>query len=141
MTSLITLNILIAFKTENAKEEEIWASVNKLTVIKEYHDDSKSSWSKGKYWLGGQVQMELDEEITLKKIANVRKISHERFKEYGACNSAEMASVWRSQRQTDEMEKIVEKYLQIYKIRVVNDELIKCTNLNTDTIGGIIGFM
>ena len=85
--------------------------------------------------------MELDEEITLKKIVDVRKISTQRFEEYGACNSAEMASVWRSQRQIDEMEKIVEKYLQIYKIRVVNDELIKCTNLNTDTIGGIIGFM
>ena len=115
MTSIITLNTLIAFKPENAKEEEIWASVNKLTVVKEYHDNSKSSWAKGKYWLGGQIQMELDEEITLKKIANVRKISHERFVEYGACNSAEMASVWRAQRQIDEMEKIVEKYLQIYK--------------------------
>ena len=140
MTSLITLNTLLVFKPENEKEEEIWESVSKLTVIKEYHVDSKSSWSKGKYWLGGQVPMELDEEITLKKIANVRKISHERFEEYGACNSAEMASVWRAQRQTDEMEKIVEKYMEIYKIRLT-DELLKCTNLNTDTIGGIIGFM
>ena len=84
--------------------------------------------------------MELDEEITLKKIVDVRKISTQRFEEYGACNSAEMASVWRSQRQIDEIEKIVEKYMEIYKIRV-GDTLIKCTNLNTDTIGGIIGFM
>ena len=40
----------------------------------------------------------------------------------------------------DEMEKIVEKYLQIYKTRV-NDELIKCTKLNTDNINDIIGFV
>ena len=140
MTSLITLNTLLAFKPENAKEEEIWAGINNFTVLKEYLDTSKSSWAKCKYWLGGQIPMDLDEEITLKKIANVRDIGIQRFEEYGACNSAEMASVWRSQRQIDEMEKIVEKYLQIYKIRV-NDELIKCTNLNTDTIGGIIGFM
>ena len=140
MSSIISLNTLIAFKPENAKEEEIWASVKNLTVIKEYHDDSKSSWSKGKFWLGGQVKMDLDEEITLKKISNVRDIGIERFKEYGACNSAEMASVWRAQRQTDEMEKIVEKYMEIYKIRLT-DELLKCTNLNTDTINGVIGFM
>jgi hypothetical protein len=140
MTSVITLNTLIAFKPENAKEENIWASVKNLTVIKEYQDDSKSSWSKGKFWLGGQVKMELDEEITLKKIAKVRDIGIERFAEYGACNSAEMASVWRAQRQIDEMEKIVKKYMEIYKIRLT-DELLKCTNLNTDTINGVIGFM
>jgi hypothetical protein len=141
MTSLITLNTLLAFKPENAKEDEIWASVKNFKVLKEYHDDSKSSWAKGKYWLGGQVQMELDEEITLKKIVDVRKISHERFAEYGACNSAEMASICRSQRQIDEIEKIVEKYLQIYKIRIITDTLTQCTNLNTDNIGGIVGFM
>jgi hypothetical protein len=140
MTSIITLNTLIAFKPENIKEENIWSSVSNLTVIKEYQVDSKSSWSKGKYWLGGQVPMNLDEEITLEKIANVRNIGIQRFEEYGACNSAEMASVWRAQRQIDEMEKIVEKYLQIYKIRV-NDELIKYTKLNTDTINNVIGFM
>lgn len=140
MTSVITLNTLLAFKPENQKEEDIWASVKNLTVIKEYQSDSKSSWAKGKYWLGGQVQMNLDEEITLEKISNVRNIGIQRFEEYGACNSAEMASVWRSQRQIDEMEKIVEKYLQIYKIRI-NDELIKCTKLNTDTINNVIGFM
>ena len=71
---------------------------------------------------------------------NYKKISEERFAEYGACNSAEMASVWRSQRQIDEMEKIVKKYMEIYKIRLT-DELLKCTNLNTDTINGVIGFM
>ena len=140
MTSIITLNTLIDFKPENVKEENIWDSVKNLTVLKEYQVDSKSSWAKGKFWLGGQVPMNLDEEITLKKISNVRNIGIQRFEEYGACNSAEMASVWRSQRQIDEMEKIVEKYMEIYKIRV-GDTLIKCTNLNKDTIVGIIGFM
>ncbi len=140
MTQIITLNTLLAFKPENPKEEEIWADVKNFKVLKEYQDDSKSNWSKGRFWLGGQVPMDLNEEITLKKIANVKKISEERFKEYGACNSAEMASVWRSQRQIHEMEKIVQKYLLIYKIRVT-DELLKCTNLNTDTINGVIGFI
>jgi len=140
MTSVITLNTLLAFKPANPKEEKIWAGINNFTVLKEYLDTSKSSWAKGKYWLGGQVPMDLDEEITLKKITNVRNIGIQRFEEYGACNSAEMASVWRAQRQIDEIEKIVEKYLQIYKIRV-NYQLLKCTKLNTDTIDGIIEFM
>ena len=73
MTSIITLNTLLAFKPENQKEENIWASVSNLTVLKEYQVDSKSIWSKGKYWLGGQVPMNLDEEISLEKI-NIMKV-------------------------------------------------------------------
>jgi hypothetical protein len=55
-----------------------------------------------------------------------------RYIEYGGpCNSAEAASIWNSERQLNEIETIVKKYMEIYKIRVEN-ELLKIKNLNND---------
>jgi hypothetical protein len=42
-----------------------------------------------------------------------------------------MASIWRSERQLAEIEEIVKKYEEIYKLRVTN-ELLKIQKLNNE---------
>jgi hypothetical protein len=140
MNNKATLNKLIGFVPENDAEREIFGSCKK-TVLYEYLQDSKSSWSKGQFYLGGFIEMKPDDEITLKQIDEVKIIREQRYIEYGgACNSAEMASIWRSERQLSEIEEIVKKYEEIYKLRVTN-ELLKIQRLNTDVTSSIVGFI
>jgi hypothetical protein len=137
---MTTLNKLIEFVPENDAEREIFDSCKK-DVLNEYLKDSKSSWSKGQFYLGGFIQMKPDEEITLKKIDEVKIIREQQYIEYGgACNSAEMASIWNSERQLAEIEEIVKKYEEIYKLRV-EKELLKIQKLNNDVTSSIIGFI
>ena len=140
MNNKATLNKLIGFVPENDAEREIFGSCKK-SVLYEYLQDSKSSWSKGQFYLGGFIEMKPDDEITLKQIDEVKIIREQRYIEYGgACNSAEMASIWRSERQLSEIEEIVKKYEEIYKLRVTN-ELLKIQRLNTDVTSSIVGFI
>ena len=140
MNNKATLNKLIGFVPENDAEREIFGSCKK-TVLYEYLQDSKSSWSKGQFYLGGFIEMKPDDEITLKQIDEVKIIREQRYIEYGgACNSAEMASIWRSERQLSEIEEIVKKYEEIYKLRVTN-ELLKIQRLNNDVTSSIVGFI
>lgn len=118
MTNKATLNSLINFVPENEFESEIF-NVN-TSVLNKYFKDTKESWSKGKFFLGGQIPMELDEEITFSKINNVREISKQRMNDIGICNSWEMASVYAAERQLNEMEIILTKYHEIYKLRMKN---------------------
>ena len=137
---MATLNKLIAFVPENDAEREIFDSCKK-DVLNEYLKDSKSSWSKGQFYLGGFNKMKPDDEITLKQIDEIKKIREQRDIEYGgACNSVEMASILRSERQLAEIEKIVKKYEEIYKLRVTN-ELLKIQRLNNDVTSSIVGFI
>jgi len=119
-----TLNNLIAFVPENDAEREIFDSWRK-DVLNDYLQDSKSTWSNGQFYLGGFIKMKPDEEITLKKIDEVKIIRAQRYIEYGhPCNSVETASIWRSERQLFEFEEILKKYEEIYKLRV-EKELLK----------------
>jgi hypothetical protein len=137
---MATLNKLIEFLPENEAERKIFDSCKK-DVLKEYLQDSKSSWSKGQFYLGGFIKMKPDDEITIKNIDEVKKIRTQRYIEYGGpCNSAEMASIWRSERQLDEIEEIVKRYEEIYKLRVTN-ELLKIQRLNNDVTSSIVGFI
>ena len=135
-----TLNNLIGFVPENDAEREIFERCKK-SVLNEYLEDTKSSWSKGQFYLGGFIKMKPDDEITLKQIDEIKKIREQRDIEYGgACNSVEMASILRSERQLAEIEKIVKKYEEIYKLRVTN-ELLKIQRLNNDVTSSIVGFI
>ena len=135
-----TLNNLIGFVPENDAEREIFDSWRK-DVLNDYLQDSKSTWSNGQFYLGGFIKMKPDEEITLKKIDEVKIIRAQRYIEYGhPCNSAEMASIWRSERQLAEIEEIVKKYEEIYKLRV-EKELLKIQKLNYDVTSSIVGFI
>jgi len=134
-----TLNNLIAFVPENDEERTIY-DVCKKDVLNEYLVDTKSTWSKGQFYLGGFIKMKPDDEITLKKINEVKIMRDKSIAENGVCNSAEMASVWRSERQLAEIEKIVKKYEEIYKLRV-EKELLKIQRLNNDVTSSIVGFI
>ena len=135
-----TLNNLIGFVPENDAEREIFERCKK-SVLNEYLEDTKSSWSKGQFYLGGFIKMKPDDEITMKKIDEIKIIREQRYIEYGGpCNSAEMASIWRSERQLAEIEEIVKKYEEIYKLRV-EKELLKIQKLNYDVTSSIVGFI
>ena len=129
-----TLSKLLDFVPQNDAEIAVYNA--NTSVLHTYLDNTKSSWSGGKYYLGGQIELGLDDEITNELIAKA-------WKEFGdsyACNSAEMASIWRSERQLGEIETIVKKYIEIYKMRV-EDELLKIKSLNNDVASSIVDFI
>jgi hypothetical protein len=105
------------------------------TVVAEYMEDTKTSWSKGGYWLGGQIKLMPTEKITDELFARVKQIYVEKS-DYGPANSWEMASIWRAQRQFTEIETVVKRYREVIRQRVLA-ELAK-TPLPTDVHGIII---
>ena len=136
MTSKVTLNILLNFLPENDIESEIF-NVNK-NVLTTYLNDTKESWSKGKFYLGGQIPMDLDEEITFLKIKNVREIMNQRMNDFGICNSYELGRVNETIRHVNEMEIILKKYQEIYKLRMTN--ILYTTILKKDLSDEIIRY-
>lgn len=135
---MISLNKLIEFTPNDDTEREIFESCKK-DVLNEYLADTKSTWSKSTFYLGGQIKMNPDEEITLDKIKEVRKISKQREIEYGGpCNSAEVASIWRHERQLSEIEVIVKIYSEILKYRYLKE--LEKTKLNTDVSNIIVSY-
>ncbi len=136
---MATLNKLIEFVPENDAERTIY-DVCKKDVINEYLQETKSTWSKGTFYLGGFIKMKPDEEITMNKIDKANDMREKSVAENSICNSAEMASVWRSERQLKEIKEIVKKYEEIYKLRV-EIELNKIKGLNNDMSYSIVGFI
>ena len=136
--STITLNILLSFTANDDNERTIFETCKK-NVLNEYLTDTKSTWSNGTFYLGGFIKMKPDEEITLKQINEVKIIREKRIEEYGdPCNSWEMASIWRSERQLNEMEEIVKKYLEILKYRYLKE--LEKTILNNDVNNVIVSY-
>ena len=105
------------------------------TVVAEYMEDTKTTWSKGGYWLGGQVKLMPTDKITDELIERVKQIYVEKS-DYGPANSWEMASIWRCQRQFTEIEAVVKRYREVMRQRVLA-ELAK-TPLNADVNGIIV---
>ena len=137
---MATLHNLLEFVPENDEERAIFDNCKK-DVLNEYLKDTNSSWSKGQFYLGGFIQMKPYDEITLKKIDEVKQQREKRYIEYGGpCNSAEMSSIWNSERQLDEIEIIVKKYEEIYK-SLVKKELLKIQKLNNDVTSSIVEFI
>ena len=108
------------------------------TVVAEYMEDTKTTWSKGAYWLGGQVKMMPTDKITDELFARVKQLYVEKS-DYGPANSWEMASIWRAQRQFAEIEAVVKRYREVMRQRVLS-ELAK-TPLPTDVHGIIISHL
>ena len=119
MTHLLkaTLINLINFVPTGAQETALFNSVKK-TVLNEYLNDSMKY--NGQFYLGGQVKMYPDEEITLGKIQEVRDINIKRLSECGGpCNSFEASSIYNHDRKLNEIEAIIKCYLQICELHAV----------------------
>ena len=85
---------------------------NPNPTIKYIIRQTLESWSGGKYYLGGQLQLSLKDKISAETIQTVKDISMERCRKYGGpCNSSEDASMRRSENQL----KIIENLLVLYK--------------------------
>jgi len=133
---MTTLNKLIEFTPNDDAEREIFESCKK-DVLNEYLEDTKSTWSKGTFYLGGFIKMKPDDEITLNQIDEVKIIRARRTEEYGGpCNSWEAASIWRSERQLSEIEVLVKKYSEIIKYRYLKE--LEKTKLNNDVNNVIV---
>lgn len=102
-------------------------------VVQEYIEHTKSSWSKGCYWLGGQVKLNPSDKITEELLEKVQKNQNE---PYEACNSAELASIWRSTRQFSQITTLVQQFRDNAKERVLHE--LNKTKLNTDVNGIIV---
>jgi len=135
---MATLNKLIEFTPNDDDERTIFEDC-KRDVLNEYLADTKSSWSKGTFYLGGFIKMKPDDEITLKQIDEVKITRAKRIDEYGGpCNSWEAASIWRSERQLSEIEVLVKIYSEIIKYRHLKE--LEKTKLNNDVNNVIVSF-
>ena len=132
-----TLNNMILFVPRNNQERALYNLIDKEALHK-YLEDTKSKYYGGKFYLGGQIKMGPDDEITLQKFNEAREITKQRLIEYGGpCNSWEAASISHSERILDNAEKIVKCYYKIGYLR----ELEKVGKLNSDINAEIAEFL
>ena len=111
-----TLNNLIKFTPNGDIEREIFDKLDK-TVLQWYLNDSVK-YHKGYFYLGGQLKMSVDEEITLDKFDIVREIDKKKAIEYGLpYNGFEYTSVMHHKKLFYEIEEIVKCYLHIKSLR------------------------
>jgi|688.fasta_scaffold602707_2 hypothetical protein len=126
------------FVLENDAERAIYnIDPSEKSIIQTYLDDAKSSWSKGKYYLGGQIPLNPNDEITPELVKKAWKIFADGDTYY--CNSFEYASVIRAQGGLISIEKIVNKYIEIQKLRVLNE--LEKTKLISDINKEIVSFI
>jgi len=132
-----TLNNMLKFVPINEREKALYNLIDKES-LNQYLNDTKSKYYGGKFYLGGQIKMGPDDEITLEKFNEVREITKQRLIEYGGpCNSWEAASISHSERILDNAEKIVKCYYKIGYLR----ELEKVGKLNSDINAEITEFL
>lgn len=108
----ITLIYLINYVPNNDIERMMYKDID-IQVLSSYLQDTKLQYLGGSFYLGGQVKMQPDEEITIQKIDEVREISKQRLKDYGYTNSFELGSITRSEKLLNELEKIIKFHLNL----------------------------
>jgi len=125
------------FVPANDAEKAIYnIDPSEQSIIQQYLDNSKSSWGKGKYYLAGQIQLNPNDEITpelLQKTWNMFADTND------YCNSFEYFSVLNAKRSLTSIEKIVNKYIEIQKLRVFNE--LEKTKLSTDVNKEVMSFI
>ena len=123
LSSRTTLTYLINYIPGNDIERINYEKLD-MSVLSYYLRESQSNILSGFFYLGGQLKMKLDEEITLAKIAEARQITSQRLYEYGGpTNSWEMSSITSSENLLEQMEKIIQFHLTL-------PLLIESENLN-----------
>lgn len=130
-----TLRKLLDFTPLNEQERNIYNINIKESILQRYLDDTNRSWTGGKYYLGGQIQLRLDDEITPKLIDE----AWNKFGDSYGCNSAEIASICNEKGGLTSIETIIKKYYEIQKIRIL-EELNK-TMLISDVNKEIVSYI
>ena len=98
-------------------------------VIQEYMETTKSPWSGGNYWLGGQIKLSPHEKITDEMLKKVAKI-YENPSILDCANNWEYASVMMASRRFFEFDAIVNRYVMVQKQKIMAE--LQKTPLNTD---------
>ena len=124
------------FEAQTPEEKAIFENV-KGDVIEYYLIETLSTWSKGRYYMGGQIPLNPLDPITPALMKKVRK-AWEGSDKY-VCNSAEAASVHRSATQLAKMEVFLAKYIEVQKLRI--HASLETTKLNTDVNNSIVSFL
>ena len=91
-----SLNKLIDWFKEVSEEMDLdeYIEPNVREVLNEYKKNSETEWSKGEYYLYGQVLTDPDSPITRELLQNAIDTNSRRSQEYGGpCNSFEAASM------------------------------------------------
>jgi hypothetical protein len=81
--------------------------VNIMNII----NSMREKLEKNQFYLGGQLKMTYDDEISLDTFEKVRQIDKQREIEYGVYNSFELISVNNHKKLLDDTEKIFTSYL------------------------------
>ena len=123
------------FVVDNEAERAIYNIDTEKYIIQKYIDETKSSWSGGKYYLGGQIKLDPNEPITPELFKKAWKPYLEPGGDY-YCNSAEYASMLNAKRELTSIETIVKKYI---KVQIMNE--LEKTKLITDVNKTIVGFI
>ena len=133
--SLIQLSQFVPI---NDAERAVYNIDAEKYIIQKYIDDSNSSWSNGKYYLGGQIKLDPNEPITPELFAKAWKpFLDGSCNDY--CNSFEYASIMSAKAGLSSINKIVKKYIEIQKLRILNE--LEKTKLVTDVNKTIVGFI
>ena len=109
--SKVTLSYLINY-IPNETDKPSYEKLN-TQVLSSYLNDTKNIYFKGTFYLGGQIKMTIDEEITLEKIDETKKLSEQRLMEYGCANSWEAASIQQNQMLLYQMEEIIKFHIKL----------------------------
>jgi hypothetical protein len=132
--SLIQLS---KFVPVNDAERTIYNIEEEKHIIQKYLNDANSSWGKGKYYLGGQIQLDPNDPLTSEIIKRTWKAISDAGDYY--CNSFEYASMLNSKDGLISIEKIVEKYIEVQKLRILQE--LEKTKLATDVNKEIMRFI
>ena len=79
---------------------------NALKIINDYIKTTHESWTKGKYYLGGQLPLELSEIITDE---HIKYVENKNNSSGGPCNSWEAASMGKSQYEFNVINTLIKK--------------------------------
>ena len=125
-----TLNTLLNFVPNNDVERKLFDTLNKQ-VLTSYSIDTKTKYFNYMFYLGGQIKMTPDEEITIEKIKEVREIDRQREIEYGGpCNSWEAMSMNNHRNLLSQMEEIIKTYTKIMYLRELEKTKLNDANSN-----------
>jgi len=118
-----SLNDLINF----VPKDETEIIIKGETVIQEYLEDTKLRWSNDKYWLGGHIQINLNDVIAPELLAKADRLTNAN------------AGVLRGKRQLNEINAVVKRYVEVQKQRILCE--LNKTNLNSDVNKHIVGMI